>query len=96
MISQKAIDEMSKGCDLAWITALRGASIRALVEQGRVRQGFFDERNLLEISSPDFPGERLIVCHPQSGKNWQSCACATAMQLAHNHGERGGKNPGSR
>ncbi|MBK7000965.1 MAG: IS1634 family transposase [Rhodoferax sp.] len=69
MISQKAIDEMSKDSDLAWITALRSASIRALVEQGRVQMGLFDERNLLEISSPDFPGERLIVCrNPELAK----------------------------
>ncbi|MBK8359573.1 MAG: IS1634 family transposase [Comamonadaceae bacterium] len=69
MISQKAIDKMSKDSDLAWITALRSASIRALVEQGRVQMGLFDERNLLEISSPDFPGERLIVCrNPELAK----------------------------
>ena len=62
MISQKAIDEMSKDADMGWITALRSASIRALVEQGHLQLGLFDERNLLEISSPDFPGERLVAC----------------------------------
>jgi len=62
MISQKAIDEMSQDADLAWITALRSASIRTLVEQQHLQLGLFDERNLLEISSPDFPGERLVAC----------------------------------
>jgi transposase len=62
MISQKAIDEMSKDDDVAWITALRSSSIRTLVAQGAVQMGLFDERNLLEISSPDFPGERLVAC----------------------------------
>jgi len=62
MISQKAIDAMSKDTDLAWITALRSSAIRTLVEQGAVQMGVFDERNLLEISSPDFPGERLVAC----------------------------------
>jgi transposase len=62
MISQKAIDEMSTDSDVAWITALRSSSIRTLVAQGRVQMGLFDERNLLEISSPDFPGERLVAC----------------------------------
>jgi transposase len=62
MISQKAIDEMRQDADVAWITALRSASIRTLVEQGHLQMGLFDERNLLEISSPDFPGERLIAC----------------------------------
>jgi transposase len=62
MISQKAIDEMSSDADVAWITALRSSSIRTLVAQGAVQMGLFDERNLLEISSPDFPGERLVAC----------------------------------
>ena len=62
MISQKAIDEMSQDADVAWITALRSSSIRTLVEQRHLQLGLFDERNLLEISSPDFPGERLVAC----------------------------------
>ena len=69
MISQKAIDEMSTDSDVAWITALRSSAIRTLVEQGRVQMGLFDERNLLEISSPDFPGERLVACrNPELAK----------------------------
>src|ERR1035437_6351487 len=62
MISQKAIDEMSQDADVAWITALRSSSIRPLGEQRHLQLGLFDERNLLEISSPDFPGERLVAC----------------------------------
>ena len=62
MISQKAIDEMSEDAGVDWITALRSASIRTLVEQKHLQLGLFDERNLLEISSPDFPGERLVAC----------------------------------
>ena len=62
MISQKAIEEMSQDGDVAWITALRSASIRTLVEQKHLQLGLFDERNLLEISSPDYPGERLLAC----------------------------------
>ena len=69
MISQKAIDEMSKDADVAWITALRSSSIRTLVEQRHLQLGLFDERNLLEISSPDFPGERLVACrNPELAK----------------------------
>jgi transposase len=62
MISQKAIDEMSEDADVSWITALRSSSIRTLVEQKHLQLGLFDERNLLEISSPEFPGERLVAC----------------------------------
>lgn len=69
MISQKAIDEMSQDADVAWITALRSACIRTLVEQQHLQLGLFDERNLLEISSPDFPGERLVACrNPELAK----------------------------
>jgi len=69
MISQKAIDVMSQDSDLAWITALRSSSIRTLVQQGHLQMGLFDERNLLEISSPDFPGERLLACrNPELAK----------------------------
>ena len=62
MVSQKAIDEMRDSDGMGWITALKSASIRALVEQGQLQLGLFDERNLLEIASPDFPGERLVAC----------------------------------
>ena len=45
------------------ITALRAPSIQKLAaEDGPLQLSFFDERDLAEIESPDFPGERLIVC----------------------------------
>jgi hypothetical protein len=47
---------------LAWIMALRASAIRHLVEQGALQLSLFDERDLAEITSPDYPGERLIVC----------------------------------
>ena len=62
MISQKAIDAVREDEGIDWITALRSSAIRCLVEQSQVQLGLFDERNLLEISSPDFPGERLVAC----------------------------------
>ena len=62
MVSQKAIEEMREMEGMGWITALKSASIRALVEHGHLQMDLFDERNLLEISSPDYPGERLVAC----------------------------------
>jgi transposase len=62
MISQKAIDALTLEDGVDWITALRSSAIRSLVEQQHVQLGLFDERNLLEISSPDYPGERLVAC----------------------------------
>ena len=62
MISQKAIDELKKCDQVAWITALKTGQIRALVEGGQLQLGLFDEKNLFELSHPDFPSERLIAC----------------------------------
>ena len=44
------------------MSCLRSPAIRALVEAGDLQLGLFDETNLAEISSPAFPGERLVVC----------------------------------
>lgn len=66
MVSQKAIDAMRETDGIGWITALKNASIRALVEQGQLQMDLFDERNLLELSSPDYPGERLIACRNET------------------------------
>jgi len=54
--------EMLRASGLDWISALRGPAIRSLAEEGTLQLGLFDERNLAEISSPEFPGERLVVC----------------------------------
>lgn len=45
-----------------WITALRAPQIRELMEQKYLQLSLFDERDLGEIQSPDYPGERLIAC----------------------------------
>ena len=47
---------------LGWISSLRAPAVRALAEAGALQLGLFDERGLAEISSPEYPGERLIVC----------------------------------
>jgi Transposase DDE domain len=63
MITSRRIDEELRGVDgLDWITALRADTIRLLAEQGVIQPSLFDERDLAEVVSPDFPDERLIVC----------------------------------
>jgi hypothetical protein len=63
MITSARIQEDLKPVEgLDWISALRGPAIRKLVETGALDMSLFDERDLAEISSPDYPGERLIVC----------------------------------
>jgi transposase len=62
MISQKQIDELAKVGNVDWITALKTGAIRQLVESGQLQMGLFDERNLFELSSDEYPGERLVAC----------------------------------
>ena len=62
MITQARIREDVIPANLDWITALRAPDIKALAEGGRLQLTLFDERNMAVIASPDFPGERLIVC----------------------------------
>ena len=63
MITEARIrDELSPVEGLDWISALRGPAIRALVEAGSIQLSLFDERDLAEVSSFDYPGERLIAC----------------------------------
>src|SRR3990170_8352490 len=66
MISQKSIEELQTLPGVAWITALKSAQIRSLLDQGNLQLGLFDQRNLVELTHPDFPGERLVACrNPQ-------------------------------
>ena len=87
MISSKAIEALREIEDVGWITALRSVSIRALVEQGHLQLDLFDQTNLIEISSPDFPGERLVACrNPQLAKSRahkrEDLLAATELNLA--------------
>jgi transposase len=68
MISSASIAEL-RAEDFGWITALKSAQIHTLIDGGQLQLGLFDQRNLVEISHPDFPGERLIACrNPELAK----------------------------
>jgi len=62
MITQARLEAEIAPAGLDWITALRAPAIRALAEGGVLQMSLFDERDMAAITSPDFPGERLIVC----------------------------------
>jgi hypothetical protein len=53
-------DVVPEGLD--WITALRAPQVKKLVRDGDLQLTLFDEQDLAEITSPDFPGERLVAC----------------------------------
>jgi hypothetical protein len=61
MVKQAGVETLrSHGFD--WITALTAPQVKRLARQGDLQLSLFDERNLAEIQSSDFPGERLVVC----------------------------------
>src|SRR6184192_4255758 len=63
MLTQPQIDKLKLHPGFGWITALKSTAIRELVEQGALQLSLLDQKNLAEITSPDYPGERLMVCH---------------------------------
>lgn len=63
MLTEARIRDEFKGVEgLDWISALRGPAIKKLVENKDFSMSLFDDRDMAEITSPDFPGERLMVC----------------------------------
>jgi transposase len=68
MISSASIAEL-RAEDFGWITALKSGQIHTLIDGGQLQLGLFDQRNLFELTHPDFPGERLVACrNPELAK----------------------------
>ena len=63
LITSTRIEHELRPAGFDWITALRAPAIRRLAEDdGPLQLSLFDQRDLAEIESPDYPGERLIAC----------------------------------
>ena len=62
MLTEARIRADVKPAGLDWISALRGPAVRSLVESGAVQMSLFDATDLIEVRSPEYPGERLMVC----------------------------------
>jgi len=62
MLTQPQIEALKPHRGIGWISALRSEKVRQLVAQKHLQLSLFDQQNLAEIRSPDFPGERLIAC----------------------------------
>lgn len=63
MITQKRIEEELRPLEgVDWITALRAPQIQKLAQAGALQLSLFDEQDLAEVTHPDYPGERLVVC----------------------------------
>ena len=63
MLTETQIGHLKKHPGVGWISALRNPAIQKLVKSGDLQLSLFDEQNLAEITSPDFPGERLMACY---------------------------------
>ena len=78
--------ELKPATGVDWISALRGPAIRSLVQSGAVQMSLFDERDLIEVRSEAYPGERLMVCRnpllaAESGRKREALLTATEQQL---------------
>jgi transposase len=62
MLTQTQIEHLKQYPGLGWISALRSEAIRKLVESAALQLSLFDTQNLAELTSPEFPGERLVAC----------------------------------
>jgi transposase len=63
MLTQPQIERIKQHPEMGWITALTSVAIRGLLEKGALQLSLFDEKNLAEICSPDYPDERLMACY---------------------------------
>jgi hypothetical protein len=62
MVTKANLELMRHAGGIDWITALKAPQIQKLARDGALQLSLFDQTNLGEITSPDYPGERLIVC----------------------------------
>jgi transposase len=87
MLTQTQIEALKEHPGLGWISALRSGSIRQLMATGDLQRSLFDETNLAEIRSPEFPGERLVACYnpllaDERGRKREELLAATEKELA--------------
>jgi transposase len=86
MLTQTQSDTIKKHPGLGWISALRSGAIRRLLANGRLLKKDLEDERLAEITSPEFPGERLVACYnpqlaePRRHKR-QELLAATQTQL---------------
>jgi transposase len=86
MLTQTQIDVFKKHPGLGWISALRSGSIRRLLADGLLVRKDLEAEHLAEITSPEFPGERLVACYnpqlaAQRRQKRQDLLAATQAEL---------------
>jgi len=88
MITAARIEETIKPAGLNFITTLRAPAVRSLAEAGTIQLSLFDQRDLAEITSPDYPGERLVACRnpllaDERARKRRELLDATEQELLH-------------
>jgi hypothetical protein len=68
MLTAARLREDVRPAGLDWITALRAPQVKKLVRGGDLQLTLFDVQDLAEITSPEFPGERLVACKNPFGE----------------------------
>lgn len=86
LTSARIREELAPQDGLDWISALKAPSIRKIMKDQQIERSLFDRQDMAEITHPDFPGERLIVCHnplleQKREKTRQDLLAATEKQL---------------
>jgi hypothetical protein len=87
MLTAARLREDVRPAGLDWITALRAPQVKKLVRGGDLQLTLFDVQDLAEITSPDFPGERLVACmnpflEAERARKRESLLAATEADLA--------------
>ncbi len=62
MVTKANLEALGEAEGVSWITALKAPQVKKLVREGDLQLSLFDQQSLAEISSEDYPGERLVVC----------------------------------
>ena len=62
MVTEANLEALRAEEGIAWISALKAPQVKKLVREGALQLSLFDQLNLAEIESADYPGERLVVC----------------------------------
>ena len=87
MLTAARLREDVRPAGLDWITALRAPQVKKLIRDGDLQLTLFDTQDLAEITSPDFPGERLVACmnpflEAERARKRESLLAATEADLA--------------
>jgi len=87
MVTKANLEALAAEDGVGWITALKAPQVKKLVRDGSLQLSLFDEQTLAEIDSPDYPGERLVVCRnplvaAERARKREDLLAATEAQLA--------------